>query len=138
MVPLQVDKFEFGQLEYYSCFVIGKIDPDVVVDNKVAKKLLESSKRYFGKRKYVYISDREFGHKVDLSAYKYVDAKRVVGIALVSSQREELIVTAGQEQAAYSGSFGVFNTLESAVSWAYSFMEEEDPEDSNESLDEED
>jgi hypothetical protein len=129
MDPLHVDKFAFGQLEYYSCYVIGKIDPDVIVDNKVAKELLDSSRKYFGKRKYVYISDREFGHKVDLSVYKYVDAKRVVGIAIVSSHREEMLVSAGQEQAAYSGSFGVFSTLDSAVSWAQSFMEEEDPED---------
>ncbi|BAO54502.1 hypothetical protein [Nonlabens marinus] len=126
MNPVKVDQFDFGQLEYYSCFVIGKIDPNVVVDDNVAKVLLNSSKKYFGKNKYVYISDREIGHNVDLSVYKYVDAKRVIGIAIVSSHREELIVSAGKEQAAYSGSFGVFNTMDSAISWAESLVEGQD------------
>jgi len=125
MKPVQVDKLKFGQLEYYSCFVIGKINPGVIVDTKMAKVIVEKTKEYFGKNKFVYISDREFGHTVDVSAYKVVDHKKMIAIALVSSHREELIVAASEEQAMYAGSFGVFNTLDSAISWAKSFMDEE-------------
>lgn len=126
MAPVKVDTFDFGKLEYFSAYVIGRFSPDVVIDNHVASKILSSLKSHFGKNKYVYISDRELSRNVDLSVYKMVDARRMIGIALVSSKREELITTASKEQAAYSGSFGVFNTIESAVSWALSFVEEKE------------
>lgn len=126
MAPVKVDTFDFGKLEYFSSYVIGRILPEVGIDNKIAKEILSSMKSHFGKKKFVYITEREFDRNVDLSVYKMIDARRMIGIALVSSKREELITTASKEQAAYSGSFGVFNTIESAVSWALSFVEEKE------------
>lgn len=128
MESVTIQKFEFGQLEFHYCYVIGTIDPDVEVNTDVAKVIIGHTKEHYGKRQFVYISDREFGHKVHISAYKLVDPKKMVGIALVSSHKEELIVSASEEQAVYSGSFGVFNNLDSAVSWAQSFLEQEEEE----------
>jgi hypothetical protein len=122
---VKVKEYEFGTIEYYQHYVIGRIKSEFPVDTKVAKTILIDLKQHYKKSKYVYISDREFGHKVDLSVYKLVDSKRLIAIALVSSHREELIIDAGKEQALYSGSFGVFKTVESAVSWALSFVEDE-------------
>ncbi len=126
MNPVKLEEHDFGTLEYHSRFVIGTIKPDFFVTNEVAKRLLNATKLHFGKNKFVYISNREFGHNVDVSVYKHVDPKRMVGIALVSSDREQLVSSAGPEQASYSGSFGVFNTLESAMSWARSFVDREE------------
>jgi len=126
MSPLKVEDYEFGKIEYHDCFVVGTIHAQTNVDTKIAKIILHAIKEHYGKQKMVYISNREFGHGVDLSIYKLIDAKRMVGIALVSSHKEELISSASEEQALYSGSFGVFNTLDSAVSWAQSFVEIDD------------
>ena len=123
---VKTEDFHFGKLEYFSCYVIGTINHKTVVNTEVAKSILNAIKAHFGKNKVVYISNRELGHDVDLSVYKLIDPKKMVGIAIVSSQREELIVSATMEQAHYKGSFGVFNTLESATSWAKSFIEDEE------------
>ncbi len=125
MPPLKIQEFDFGRIEFYDSYAIGKIKSNRVVDTTVARSVLNALKEHYGKRKMVYISDREFGHSVDLSVYKLIDSRKMVAIAIVSSNKEEVINTAGREQAVYSGSFGVFNTMDSAVSWAQSFVEEE-------------
>jgi hypothetical protein len=123
---VKTEDFHFGKLEYFSCYVIGTINHNTMVNTEVAKSILNAIKAHFGKNKVVYISNRELSHDVDLSVYKLIDPKKMVGIAIVSSQREELITSATMEQAHYKGSFGVFNTLDSAISWAQSFIEDED------------
>ncbi len=125
MQPTKIQEFDFGRLEFHEHYAIGKINTNRVVDTQVARTVLNALKDHFGKRRMVYISDREFGHSVDLSVYKLIDPKKMVAIAIVSARKEEVINAAGQEQAVYGGSFGVFNTLDSAVSWAQSFVEEE-------------
>lgn len=122
----KIQKFDFGELEYHSCYVIGRINPAVRVTTEITKTVLLSIKERFGRKKMVYISDREMGRDIDVTVYKLIDHKKMVGIALVSSNREVLVLSAGLEQAAYAGSFGVFNTLDSAISWAQSFVEEHD------------
>jgi len=124
--PSKTCQLEYGAIEFYDSYAIGKIDPKFKVDTKVAKSILHEVKEHFGKRKMVYISDREFGHDVDISVYKLIDYKKMIGIAIVTSNREEAIIKASEEQAAYKGSFGVFNTMDSAISWAQSFVEAND------------
>jgi hypothetical protein len=129
MDVVKVEDFHFGKLEYFPCYVIGTLNQNTLVTTDVAKVILNAIKTHFGKNKVVYISNREMSHNVDLSVYKLIDPKKMVGIALVSSQREELIVSATMEQAHYKGSFGVFNTLESAISWAKSFIDDDEDSD---------
>lgn len=123
--PVKVEIFDFGMLEFFSYYVIGSIKSDVRVTTEIVKKMLSSIKNHYGNTRVVYISNRKLGHQIDISAYKLVDPKRLVAIAIVASNREEALVSASKEQAAYSGSFGVFDTLDSAISWAKSFVEEE-------------
>lgn len=124
MSPEKVQKFEFGKLEYYDNYVISSILPNTNVTTSIAKTIITSVKDYFGNKKIVYISNREFGYDVDVSVYKMVNPKRMVAIAIVTSKREEIILAAAKEQEAYKGSFGVFNSIDSAVSWAQSFIED--------------
>ncbi|PRP67453.1 thymidylate synthase [Nonlabens agnitus] len=126
MSQVEVKKFDFGQIEFYDNYVISTLLPNTTVTTSIAKAILTSIKDHFGNKKMVYISNREFGHEVDLSVYKMVNPKKMVGIAMVSSQREELVRSVSKEQEVYSGSFGVFNSIESAVSWAKSFLEEQE------------
>ena len=122
----QVLKFEFGSLELYDNYVIGKIIPGSYINQDAAKKLLQAIKDHYGKRGIVYISQREFSVDLDLSIYKLVDPKRIVGVAIVSSKKEEIVLTASQEQALYAGSFGLFSNLDSAISWAKSFVQDDE------------
>ncbi|KQC32063.1 hypothetical protein AAU57_01030 [Nonlabens sp. YIK11] len=126
MSQVEVKKFDFGQMEFHDNYVISTILPNTMVTTSIAKTILTSIKDHFGSKKMVYISNREFGHEVDLSVYKMVNPKKMVAIAMVSSQREELVRSVGKEQEVYSGSFGVFNSIDSAVSWAKSFLEEQE------------
>ncbi|WP_194851862.1 thymidylate synthase [Nonlabens antarcticus] len=131
MKPEFIQTLEFGTLQYYRNYVIGTVNADVVVDDVTGKIIIDAVKQHFGKRPMVYISNREFGREVDLSVYKLIDPKKMIAIAIVSAHRESIIPTAGKEQAAYKGSFGVFKSLDSAVSWAESFIIEEVTEDDN-------
>ncbi|SCY27331.1 hypothetical protein SAMN05192588_1988 [Nonlabens sp. Hel1_33_55] len=126
MSPVEVQQFDFGKLEYYDNYVISSILPNTQVTTSIAKTILTSVKDHFGNKKMVYISNREFGYDVDVSIYKLVNSKKMVAIAIVSSKREEIVVKAAKEQEVYKGSFGVFNSIESAVSWAQSFVTEHD------------
>lgn len=125
MSPLKVQEFHFGRLEYHDCYAIGILNHNTKVDTAISKTILSALKERYGKKKIVYISDRELTHEVDPAVYKFIDHKTLVAIAVVSSKREEAVISASQEQAVYKGSFGVFNTLESAVSWAKSFIDQE-------------
>ena len=63
------------------------------------------------------ISDRKNSYKVDSAAYKFINPKKIVGIALVSSN-EKVKMDAEEKQQLYDGSFGFFTTVEEAVDWA--------------------
>ena len=124
MQPQKIIEQDFGVIEFHDSYAIGRIDPAFKVDTRVAKAILQAVNQHFGKRKMVYISDRELSHDVDTSVYRYIDYKKMIGIAIVSSKREEAISSASKEQAVYKGSFGVFHTMDSAVSWAKSVVED--------------
>ena len=69
---------------------------------------------FYKKNPHVVISDRKFASSIDIDAYKYVNHKRMVGIAIVTSKEnasEDLI----KEQE-------MFKSLEEAKDWAASFV----------------
>jgi hypothetical protein len=109
---------------YDNC-VIGHLHSGVIVNNEIAMRMLTDINDYYGKQKIVFISNREFGHEVDAKVYQLVNAKTMVGIAIVGTTQEQKI-QAATEQSLYSGSFGFFSNMESAISWADSFTHDED------------
>jgi hypothetical protein len=115
-------KFEyaFGTMYCYENYVIGNLNPEVKVTNAIAIQMLDDINKHFGNGKIVFISNREFGNEVDPKVYKLVNPATMIGIAIVGSTQEQKI-QAAIEQSLYGGSFGYFNTLESAVVWAKSF-----------------
>lgn len=109
--------YPFGILQCYEHYVIGTLNVDAVVNTAVASTILNDINDFYGRHSIVYISNREFGHEVDMSVYKLVNAKRMIGIAIVSENPGQL-TQAAQEQKLYSGSFGFFKDLKSAIAWA--------------------
>ncbi|PPK96273.1 hypothetical protein LY01_00089 [Nonlabens xylanidelens] len=115
--------YSFGKIYCYDNYVVGQLHTDVVVNNEIATKILNDINEFYGKNKIVFISNREFGHAVEPKVYKLVDSKMIVGIAIIGTSKEQKM-QAASEQSLYSGSFGYFNNVESAVEWASSFVSE--------------
>ena len=104
----------------YDSYVIGRLNSGIKVDNEIAMRMLTDINDRYGKEKIVFISNREFGHEVDPAVYKLINAKTMIGTAIIGTTKEQRI-QAATEQSLYNGSFGYFNNLESAVEWAKSF-----------------
>jgi hypothetical protein len=120
---LHKTQYDFGIIFYYPGFVVGKINANQLVDTTIAALIIRDMHAFYKQDKFVYISNREIGHEVDLSVYKLVDAKKMIGIAIVSGEKNALSqVTA--EQKLYNGSFGYFKTMSSAISWAQMLIKE--------------
>lgn len=94
--------------------------PDTVISTDIAKIILKDVHDFYGSNGVVYISNRNISFKIDPGNYKLVNAKKLIGIAIVG-YGEEVRNQAFMEQSLYPGSFGFFDNLESAVSWAQSF-----------------
>lgn len=114
-------KYPFGNFHLYESYC--HLD---LIDNKYltldeCKIVIKDINDFYKKNPHVVISDRKFAASIDIEAYKYVNHKRMVGIAIVSANEnasEELI----KEQEIYKGSFAFFKTLEEAKDWAASFV----------------
>lgn len=113
-------EYPFGIIYCYDSYVIGQLNPDTVVTNEIAQRMLTDINNHYQKKKIVFISNRELGHSVDPKVYKLVDLKTTIGIAIVGKTKEQKI-QATTEQSLYNGSFGFFDNMESAVEWAKSF-----------------
>jgi len=118
-----VFSYNFGKMYCYDNYVVSQLHTDIIVDNEIATSILNDINEFYGKNKIVFISNREFGHAVDPKVYKLVNPKTIVGIAIIGISKEQKI-QAANEQSLYSGSFGYFNNVESAVEWASSFAPE--------------
>lgn len=113
-------EYSFGTMYCYEHYVIGNLHPEANVTNDIATQMLADINTHFGNNKIVFISNREFSNAVDPEVYKLVNPTTMIGIAIVGTSQEQKI-QAATEQSLYLGSFGYFNTLESAVEWAKSF-----------------
>ena len=102
-------------------YVIADLNKNSVIDTSAAHSMLNDVNNFYGNSKVVFVSNRQFSNDVDPEVYKLVDHKKLVGIAIVGSGQQQR-VQAANEQALYSGSFGFFENLESAISWAQSFI----------------
>lgn len=120
---LDKKQYDFGTIFYYPNFVVGKINLEYLVDTATAARILKDIDRFYHNQKVVYISNREIDHSVDLSIYKLVNPKKLIGIAIVSKERSKA-AQAAEEQKLYNGSFGFFKTMSSAIAWAQLLVEE--------------
>ncbi|MGJ8683593.1 MAG: thymidylate synthase [Nonlabens sp.] len=114
-------QYEFGNLYCFDNYVIGIINDGINVNSEIARQILKDLNAHFHSKPYVYISNRAFAHDIDLDVYKLVNPKKLIGIAIVSPHENE-IERAVEEQSLYSGSFGLFKNIESAVAWAITFQ----------------
>ncbi|PQJ31136.1 thymidylate synthase [Nonlabens arenilitoris] len=117
-------QYDFGNLYCFDHYVIGIINDQITVGTTEAKAILNDLNKYFTGKQFVYIANRAFSHNIDLSVYKLVNPKKLVGIAIVSPHENE-INRAVEEQQLYSGSFGLFKNVESAIAWANTFQKVE-------------
>jgi len=113
-------QYEFGNLYCYDHYAVSIINDGITVGTKVAKTLLNDLHNYFTSQPFVYIANRVFSHQIDLSVYKLINPKKLIGIAVVSISEQE-IERAVEEQSLYNGSFGLFKNVDSAIAWANTF-----------------
>jgi hypothetical protein len=119
-----INKFEyqFGEVLCFDNYVIGNLSGSNIVNTSIAETIINDINNYYGNRKIVYISNRMFAHNVDPQVYKLVNPDKMIGIAIVghgATMRDQAII----EQGLYAGSFSFFESMESAVSWAQSFLD---------------
>jgi hypothetical protein len=120
---LDKKQYDFGTIFYYSRYVVSKINLEYLVDTPTAARILSDIDRFYQNQKFVYISNREIDHNVDLSVYKLVNPKKLIGIAIVCKERSKIKQVAA-EQKLYDGSFGFFKNMSSAIAWAQLLVEE--------------
>ena len=83
--------------------------------------MFEDIHEYYRGKKVVYISNRPIFRDIDSSIYKLINPKKLIGIAIVG-KGQKLREQASIEQSMYSGSFSFFENMNSAISWAKSFV----------------
>lgn len=118
---LQKKQYDFGNVFYYPTYVVGEINGILIVDTAAASQILSDIAAFYQDNKFVYIANREMSHDVDLTVYKLINPKKMIGIAIVakSGTAKNQIE---QEQKRYDGSFGYFKNMHSAISWAQLLM----------------
>ena len=115
-------EYPFGNFHLYESYC--HLD---LVENKhltigECREGINDLNEFYKKRTHVVISDRKFASSIDLEAYRHVNHKRMVGIAIVTTNEDaadELV----KEQEIYKGSFVFFKSLNEAKDWAASFVE---------------
>ena len=105
-----------GVMECYESYLVFHLSSKGV-SVKAAKEILDYAGKHYGDRKYVFISNRSFASAIDPKAYKAINPKYMVGLAIVS-ESEAVKQEAYNEQALYDGSFCYFKTVAEAVNWA--------------------
>ncbi|MDX1463581.1 MAG: thymidylate synthase [Marinirhabdus sp.] len=105
---------------YANCLVFRLVGDGI--SQKAAKEIMSYAYKHYGKRKFVFISNREFASNIDPKAYVAINPKLMVGLAIVSAEdavREEAM----NEQELFDGSFSYFKTIEEAIDWANTVVE---------------
>lgn len=118
---IKKQEYPFGVIYYYDNYVIADLNEDAKVNTMVSKQILKDLHEFYKSTKVVYISNRQFLYDIDPSVYKLVNPKKLIGIAIVGNG-PELRQRASSEQVLYEGSFSFFDNMDSAISWAKSFV----------------
>ncbi|OAB75985.1 hypothetical protein [Cochleicola gelatinilyticus] len=106
----------YGILECFRKHVIFHLR-SVDVNESLGEYIFDILNLHYNEAPYVFISKRDFVSKVDPNAYRFINPKHMVGLAIVS-QEEQVRELAFAEMDLFSGAFSFFKTIEEAVDWA--------------------
>jgi hypothetical protein len=105
-----------GKMECFENYLVFYLSSNGI-SGSAAKEILSYANNHYGKRKYVFISNRNFASPIEPEAYKAINPKYMVGLAIVS-ESDAVKKEAYNEQELYSGSFSFFSTVKEAINWA--------------------
>ncbi|GEQ85473.1 hypothetical protein ULMS_09810 [Patiriisocius marinistellae] len=109
-------KMDHGIMECFDVYLVYTLQGSEI-SAKIASEILRCADTHYQNKPYVFISNRAFSSDVDPKAYKEVNPKTMVGLAIVSedaSVKQEAV----SEQHLYEGAFSFFKTVEQAIGWA--------------------
>jgi len=105
-----------GEMECFENYLIFRLSSNGIT-GKSAKEIMKYAYDHYDGKKFVFISSREFASNIEPKAYRAINPKYMVGLAIVSeidAVKEEAV----KEQQLFEGSFSFFKTEEEAANWA--------------------
>ncbi len=111
-----------GLMECYENYLVFYLASNGIT-GKASKEILSFAAEHYGNRPYVFIASRDFPSPISPDAYKAINPKNMIGLAIVS---ENLAVKqeAYNEQELFNGSFSYFKTVAEAMDWAKTVIKE--------------
>lgn len=105
-----------GLMECYENYLVFHLSSDGIT-GEAAKEILSFASDHFGNKKYVFISSRQFASPISPDAYRAINPKYMVGLAIVS-ESDAVKQEAYNEQELFKGAFSYFKTVAEAEDWA--------------------
>lgn len=105
-----------GEMDCYENYLIFRLSSNGI-SGKSARVIMKYAYDHYNGNKFVFISNRKFASNIEPEAYKAVNPKYMVGIAIVS-ENLDVKVKALTEQELYRGSFSFFTSEDEAADWA--------------------
>jgi hypothetical protein len=105
-----------GLMECYENYLVFHLTSDGVT-GEASKEILSFAMKHYVNRKYVFIASRKFASPISPSAYKAINPKYMVGLAIVS-ESDAVKKEAYNEQGLFNGAFSYFKTIAEAEDWA--------------------
>ena len=112
--------YTFGSAYCHDNYVYFERTPNEDISCEEVKTLMYDISMHYGKRKFVYISNRKEPTIIDINSYKYVNIKQMAALAIVTEEPDAVEILL-QEQQLFDGPFAFFKTLDQAISWASTF-----------------
>lgn len=109
--------YTFGSLEFFDSYVVYRMKDVKRFTVNNGKQLLDDVAKHYGRKKYVFISQRDYEIDVEEGAYRIVDFKRMLGCAFVSKNNKTL-EDAKKEQGWFDNAYGYFSSVNEAIAWA--------------------
>jgi hypothetical protein len=106
----------YGLMECYENYLVFHLTSDGVT-GEASKEILSFAMKHYVNRKYVFIASRKFASPISPSAYKAINPKYMVGLAIVS-ESDAVKKEAYNEQGLFNGAFSYFKTIAEAEDWA--------------------
>ncbi|MFL1895986.1 hypothetical protein ACJRPK_09810 [Aquimarina sp. 2-A2] len=110
-------EYSFGSLEFFENYLVYHMNDVKRFTVENSKQLLADIAKHYGRKKYVFISQRNYEIDVEEGAYRLVDPKRMLGFAFVSNNKQTL-EEAKKEQGWFDNSYGYFSSVDEAIAWA--------------------
>lgn len=112
----QVYDTPHGKMECFPNCLVFELNDDGISESS-AKTIMSYAYKHYGKRKFVFISNRKFASNIDPKAYNAINPNLMVGLAIVS-EAEEVKEEAKNEQHLFEGAFSYFRSVDQAKNWA--------------------